>query len=154
MTFTISNLINSIAGVLKGQYPSYPVYISPNQQGTEYPCFFIFLMPSEVSKEVGEAMYLRDLGLDIVFVQQRNIPNGYAEIQAIQDFLDYSLELFEYSDGSGETALIRTYERTASTEDEELHYKLHIKQRGSIPRDSILMQEMEEANVRVKEKSD
>ena len=45
MTFTINNLINSLAGVLKAKYPEYPVYTSPNQQGTNVPCFFIFLMP-------------------------------------------------------------------------------------------------------------
>lgn len=150
MTFTIDNVINSLAGVLKAQYPDYPVYISENQQGTQYPCFFIFLMPSTIRSEVDERFF-RDLGIQIVFVQQRNKLNGNMEIQSIQDFLDYSLELFEYTDGVNPAVLIRTYEREASTEDEELHYKLHIKQRVSIPRDSILMQEMEDANVRVKE---
>ena len=152
MTFTIDNVINSLAGVLKAQYPDYPVYISENQQGTQYPCFFIFLMPSIIRSEIDERFF-RDLGIQIVFVQQRNKLNGNIEIQSIQDYLDYSLELFEYTDGVNPAVLIRTYEREASTEDEELHYKLHIKQRVSIPRDSILMQEMEDANVRVKEES-
>ena len=152
MTFTIDSVLNSLAGVLKSQY-QYPVYLGTNQQGTETPCFFIVLMPSTVTSEVDERFF-RDLGIDIVFLQQRNSLNGNAEIQAIQEYLDYSLELFEYSDGVNPPVLLRTYDREASTEDQELHYKLHIKQRVSIPRDSILMQEMEEANVRVKEKSD
>lgn len=42
MIFTLENIINSLAGVLTAQYPDYPVYASPNQQGTDYPCFFIF----------------------------------------------------------------------------------------------------------------
>lgn len=150
MTFTIDNVINSLAGVLKAQYPDYPVYISENQQGTKTSCFFIFLMPSTITAELDDRFF-RDLGIDIVFVQKRNIVNANAEIQAIQDYLDYSLELFDYSDGVNPPVPLHTYDREASTEDQELHYKLHIKQRVSIPRDSILMQEMEEANVRVKE---
>ena len=50
MTFTIANVIDSIAGVLKAGYDC-PVYLGPNQQGTDYPCFFIFLMPSSISDE-------------------------------------------------------------------------------------------------------
>ena len=43
MTFTIANIINSMAGILRERYPDYPVYDSPNQQGTDFPCFFISL---------------------------------------------------------------------------------------------------------------
>ena len=39
MTFTIANIINSMAGILRERYPDYPVYISPNQQGTMFPVF-------------------------------------------------------------------------------------------------------------------
>lgn len=148
MNFTIENLINSLAGVLTAQY-SYPVYSSPNQQGTDFPCFFIFLMPSTAAQQV-DNRYYRDLGIDIVFVQQRNIVNGYAEIQAIQDYLDTALETFTYSDGTG-SAQIHTYERQASTEDDELHYKFHIRQRVSLPYTPTPMQEMEENNVSINE---
>ena len=48
MIFTLENIINSLAGVLTARYPDYPVYASPNQQGTDYPCFFIFFMPSKI----------------------------------------------------------------------------------------------------------
>ncbi len=148
MNFTIKNLINSLAGVLTAQY-DYPVYASPNQQGTDFPCFFIFLMPSTVAQQV-DNRYYRDLGIDIVFVQQRNIVNGYAEIQAIQDYLDANLETFAYSDGTG-TAMIHTYDREASVEDEELHYKFHIRQRVSLPTTPNPMEELEAENVNIKE---
>lgn len=151
MIFTIGNLINSLAGVLKSEYPDYPVYDSANQQGTAYPCFFIFLMPSTVEDQIDERYY-RDIGIDIVFVQQRNIANGMREIQEVQDFLDFSLEMFPYSDGSGEQAFIHTFERSASTEDQELHYKLHIKQRVSMPRKTNQMNLLEDTNVGIKEK--
>ena len=77
MKFTIQNLLSSLAGVLKTGYPDRPVYTSPNQQGTEFPCFFIFLMPSSIEDGIG-GRFLRDLGLDLVFVQQRNAANGNA----------------------------------------------------------------------------
>ena len=44
MIFTLENIINSLAGVLTARYPDYPVYASPNQQGTDHPCFFIFFI--------------------------------------------------------------------------------------------------------------
>ena len=107
MIFTLENIINNLAGVLKAQYPDYPVYDSPNQQGTKYPCFFIFFMPSEISGQI-DGRFLRDLGVDIVFVQQRNIVNGNKEIYEIADYLDEVLELFAYSDENGASGLIRT----------------------------------------------
>ena len=142
MTFTISHLIDSLAGVLKAEYPDYPVYSSPHQQRSAFPCFFIFLMPSTIESQMDERFY-RDLGIDIVFVQQRNVINGNAEIQEIQEYLDNSLELFRYEDGSGQAALIRTYERKASTEDQELHYQFHIKQRVSVLNNDPGMEEIE-----------
>lgn len=151
MIFTIANIINSIAGVLRERYPDYPVYDSPNQQGTDFPCFFIFLMPSTITAEVDQRFY-RDLGIEVIFVQQRNIVNGNAEIQAIQEYLDENLELFRYSDGSGESVLLHTYERQATTEDDELHYQFHIRQRVAVPRESNPMMTMEENNVSVKTK--
>lgn len=151
MTFTIANIINSMAGILRERYPDYPVYDSPNQQGTDFPCFFIFLMPSTIAAEVNQRFY-RDLGIEVIFVQQRNIVNGNAEIQAIQEYLDENLELFQYSDGAGEPVLLHTYERQATTEDDELHYQFHIRQRVSVPREPNPMMTMEENNVSVKTK--
>ena len=125
MTFTIANLMDSIAGILKAGYPDCPVYLGPNQQGTDYPCFFIFLMPSTIADEP-DGRYFRDLGLDVVYVQERNAVGGNAEIQAVQEYLDEHLLIFNYSDGTG-TVPLHTYEREASTEDQELHYKFHIR---------------------------
>ena len=127
------------------------MYGSPNQQGTDFPCFFIFLMPSTVAAEVNQRFY-RDLGIEIVFVQQRNIVNGNAEIQAVQEYLDENLEFFRYSDGKGDSALLHTYERQANIEDDELHYQFHIRQRVSIPHEPNPMMTMEENNVSVKTK--
>lgn len=145
MTFTIANLMDSIAGVLKTGYPDCPVYLGPNQQGTDYPCFFIFLMPSIIMDEPG-GRYFRDLGLDVVYVQERNAVGGNKEIQAVQEYLDEHLLQFDYSDGTG-TVPLHTYERQASTEDQELHYKFHIRQRVSLPTEPNPMQLLEENDV-------
>lgn len=53
MKFTLMRVLDSLAGVLKKGYPEYPVYIEPGIQETELPCFFLFLMPSEISGETG-----------------------------------------------------------------------------------------------------
>ncbi len=148
MRFTLENVVNSLAGVLTAKYP-YPVYESPNQQGTEFPCFFIFFMPSKLEGHPDER-FLRDLGIDIVFVQQRNLVNGNAEIHKIAQYMDESLETFPYTDGSGESVHIHTYEREWQIEDGELHYKFHIRQRVSIPRNDVTMQRMEENSAEVK----
>ena len=148
MIFALNHVLDSVAGLLNKKYP-YPVYVSPNQQGTQYPCFFIFFMPSTIEGQIG-GRFIRDLGLDIVFVQQRNIINGNAEIHAVAEYLDENLELFSYTDGNGETALIRTYEREGQTEDDELHYKFHIRQRVAVPKETVWMQVMEEDRAYVK----
>lgn len=149
MTFTIENLMDSIAGVLKAGYPDYPVYLGPNQQGTSVPCFFVFLMPSTIEDQV-DGRFFRDLGIDIVFLKQRNVTMGNAQLYEIQEYLDVNLEDFVYSDGET-TARLHTYEREASREDQELHYKFHIRQRVSLPRAFNPVREMEENHVGIKE---
>ena len=73
MTYTVRGLINSIASQLVGAFPDVPVYDSPTQQGTSYPCFFVFLMPSAITDEI-DRRDKRDIAFDIVYVQARNTP--------------------------------------------------------------------------------
>ena len=93
MIFSLHHVIDSLAGMLTGAYPDYPVYDSPNQQGTSFPCFFLFFIPSTIEEHVGNH-YFRDLGVDLVFVQQRNLVNGNRKIHEIAEFLDRNLERF------------------------------------------------------------
>ena len=152
MIFSLHHVINSLAELLSEGYPEYPVYDSPNQQGTSFPCFFIFYMPSTIEDQIGNR-YLRDLGVNIVFVQQRNLANGNQKIHEIADFLDRNLEMFRYSDGSMDSALITVWERRWNIEDEELHYQFHIRERILVEETVNLMQDMEENNVGIKEDS-
>ncbi len=149
MKFTLEHVINSLGDILKNRYPDYPVYDSPNQQGETYPCFFIFFMPSTMDEEVGNR-FIRDLGVDIVFVQQRNIVNGHTQMHEVADYLDEVLGLFLYLDGNGEEAFIRTYERQWQYEDQELHYQFHIRERMGFSEQVNPMREME-TNYGIKE---
>ena len=150
MIFSLHHVIDSLAGMLTGAYPDYPVYDSPNQQGTKFPCFFIFFMPSTTEEHAGNRYY-RDLGVDIVFVQQRNLVNGNQKIQEIAEFLDLTLDTFWYADNSDLRTLLPTSERQWNVEDEELHYQFHIRTRILVEETENLMQEMEENNVGIKE---
>ena len=144
MIFSLKSVLNSLATLLSERYPNYPVYDSPNQQGTKFPCFFIFFTsPVTIEPHIGSRMG-RDLVMDIVFVQQRNIVDRNAQIYEVAEFLDASLERFMYRDSQGNEALIRTEERQWHEEDDELHYQFHIRQRVSLSEDEIKMQEMEE----------
>lgn len=152
MTYTIPKLLDSIAGVLTAGFPEYPVYTNINQQGTQVPCFFIALMPSVTDRHVGNR-YFRDIGIDVIFLQERNIEDGNAGIQKVQEFLDYALDGFLYSDGTA-TAVVHAYGCEAATEDQELHYKFHIKQRVSKPVEFVPMQELEANDVSIKNNED
>ena len=148
MTYTVRGLVNSIASQLIRAFPDYPVYDSPTQQGTTYPCFFVFLMPSSIIDQIDRHEKL-DLAFDIVFVQARNTPNAYAQIHGVADSLDVLMDTVIYT-ADGESVPLHTHERTWSIEDQELHYKLHIKQRVAKAVQHIPMQE-EETNVEIKE---
>ena len=119
---SLHHVIDSLAGMLTGAYPDYPVYDSPNQQGTSFPCFFLFFIPSTIEEHVGNH-YFRDLGVDLVFVQQRNLVNGNRKIHEIAEFLDRNLDPFPYTDGSGESVPVPVQDQQWSIEDEELHYQ-------------------------------
>ena len=150
MIFSLNRVIDSPSGMLSEEYPDYPVYDSPNQQGTSFPCFFLFFMPSTIEEYVGNR-YFRDLGVDIIFVQQRNLVNGNQKIHEIAEFLDRNLDPFLYTDGSGENVLVPVYDQQWNIEDEELHYQFHIRTRIMVKETENLMQNMEDNNVGIKE---
>lgn len=150
MIFSLNRVIDSLSGMLSEEYPDYPVYDSPNQQGTSFPCFFLFFMPSTIEEHVGNR-YFRDLGVDIIFVQQRNLVNGNQKIHEIAELLDRNLDPFLYTDGSGENVLVPVYDQQWNIEDEELHYQFHIRTRIMVKETENLMQNMEDNNVGIKE---
>lgn len=123
MTLTLKEIRQAIAGVIRRKYPDYEVYGSPNQQGTSLPCFFVFFMPgSKADDQLGGAA-MREIGVDIVFQQERNMLNAYQAAEEAADYLDAALRYIPY----GELCL-HVHEREWEIED-ELHYKFKIKER-------------------------
>jgi len=147
MIYTIENLIQSIAAQLKTVYPALPVYDTFTLQGNEYPCFFVFLMPSNISDQI-DGVDKREIFFDIVYVQQRNITNAYADLYSVADTLDELLDVVNYT-ADGETVPLHTHERNYSIDDQELHYKIKIIARVSRPYTPNPMQ-TEETDVGIK----
>ena len=148
MIFTISNIINSIAGQLATLYPNVSVYDSPSYN-TEYPCFYVFVTTPNIADEI-DGVEMRDIGFDIVYVQERNSTAQNAELIEIMETLDEGFDVLTYDDETL-TAPLHTHDRSASIEDQELHYKFSIRQRVSREKEHIYMAEMEEQNVEVEE---
>lgn len=147
MIYTIENLIQSIAAQLKTVYPALPVYDTFTLQGNEYPCFFVFLMPSNISDQI-DGVDKREIFFDVVYVQQRNITNAYADLYSVADTLDELLDVVNYT-ADGETVPLHTHERNYSIDDQELHYKIKIIARVSRPYTPNPMQ-TEETDVGIK----
>jgi len=147
MNYTIENLIQSIAAQLKTVYPALPVYDTFTLQGNEYPCFFVFLMPSNISDQI-DGVDKREIFFDVVYVQQRNITNAYADLYSVADTLDELLDVVNYT-ADGETVPLHTHERNYSIDDQELHYKFKIIARVSRPYTPNPMQ-TEETDVGIK----
>ncbi len=150
MTFTIENIIQSIAEQLKTAYPYCPVYASPNQQGTEYPCFFVFVVPTSGISDQLSGRAKRDIELDVVYVQERNSADANMELYGVAEMLDELLDMVSYKGGS-ETVPLHTHDRTYDIEDMELHYHLRIVQRVALNRVEIPMQILESENVEIKD---
>jgi hypothetical protein len=148
MNFTIPKLIDSIAGQLTTLYPNTPVYDSPSYN-TDYPCFYVFVTVPSIADQI-DGVEMRDIGFDIVYVQQRNSPAQNAELMSVLETLDESFDMLTYVDGNL-SAPLHTHDRNASIEDQELHYKLTIRQRVSREEIHNYMAEMEEQNVEIKE---
>ncbi|WP_313583347.1 phage tail terminator family protein [Lacrimispora sp.] len=127
MKFTLEKLVDSISGALKEIYPDISVYSNPNQQGTDVPCFFIFFMPTETENRAGRR-FMRNIGIDVVYLVERNDPDAHDQLVSVADQLDYVLEFIPYEDGK-----LRTYDREWKIDDGELHYQFKVKVIVSYP---------------------
>lgn len=144
--FTIEKIMQAIAAHVKTGYPDLKVYAGENQQGTEVPCFFVMLMTPQITPETG-AFYLRDIGFDLVYLQERNTINSNLSLASVLEWLDTNMAQIPYGE-----SMIWTYERTAEVQDQDLHYKFHVKGRVYIQDPQPFMEEMEDLNVGIKDK--
>ena len=153
MTFTIDNIIQSIAGQLTATFPDgkggckYLIHQSPTFNAA-VPGFYIFPVLPSIGDEPSGRL-IRDIMFDVVYVQQRNLPNQNAQIFSVLEALDESFDMLQFSDGVN-TCPLHTYERNASIEDQELHYKFRLKQRLFVDiADKRYLQELEGVDVYV-----
>ncbi|WP_313184890.1 phage tail terminator family protein [Lacrimispora sp.] len=137
MTFTLTQLVDSISGALKESYPDISVYSNQNQQGTDVPCFFIFFMPTETENRVGRR-FMRNIGIDVVYLVEKNDPDAHDQLVSVADQLDYALEFIPYEDGK-----LRTYDREWKIDDGELHYQITVKAIVSHPDNTPTIKEVE-----------
>jgi hypothetical protein len=147
MMFSLENLISSIAVMLDNAF-GLPVYVDTNQQSTDYPCFFIFLVNPSIDDEIDRRRF-RNIGIDVVYVQQRNMPDIDSNNTAMIDALDELLDTITYSNDDDETAILHCYEHSAHVTDDDLHYQFRVKIHVTTPIDRNPMQEIESANVNV-----
>ena len=147
MIYSIEYLIRSVAAQLATAFPGTPVHDSPTQQKSGYPCFYIFLRPSDIRDQLS-ARDMRNISLDVVYVQERNAPDANAELYRVAETLDEILDTVPYSDGSSEDPVpLHTHERDYSIEDQELHYRLRITQRVSRAVEHLPMEYIDSLNI-------
>lgn len=147
MRFTLGNLINSIAGQVKEIWPEIPVYSNPNQQGTKPPCFFIFFMPTDMESRMGRRMQ-KNIGIDLVYITKRNLPNAYDSMVSVADVLDYKMEFVEYVENK-EKQKLRALEREWKIDDGELHYQFYIKPIVSVAETIPWIEEIEKLEEKI-----
>ena len=149
MIFTLEKLIDSIIGMLKQNFPGIKAYSNPNQQGTKPPCFFVFFMPSSMESEMDRRIR-RVIGIDIVHLTKRNIPDAYDQLNAVADKLDEVMERIAYVNGE-ESAELWPSEREWKIDDGELHYQFTLKVIVSNPDNSPIIDSMEQYKGGVKD---
>ncbi|MEQ2702409.1 DUF6838 family protein [Hungatella hathewayi] len=149
MIFTLEKLIDSIIGMLKQNFPGIKAYSNPNQQGTKPPCFFVFFMPSSMESEMDRRIR-RVIGIDIVYLTKRNIPDAYDQLNAVADKLDEVMERIAYVNGE-ESAELWPSEREWKIDDGELHYQFTLKVIVSNPDNSPIIDSMEQYKGGVKD---
>lgn len=142
MNFTVSTIAKSLAAYLAPSLPGVAFYENPNQQGTSTPCLFLQQRYSYIERRQA-GRFLRRIGLDLTYLVDYNLPNLQELYQQAAEMLDLVMETFPYSDGqSGETTLLRTYEREWRIDLDALHYKFELQSWVSLPKDFIPMEDM------------
>lgn len=152
---SINSVIDAIAGNLRDKAGATYVYNNPNQQNTQYPCWFINLVPTNSIDRVTMARNLRSLTIDLVYHEQINeiilFDNYIAQAEILDEkllFIDYP---YSFRDDEGNTisgiAKIRTIERHWTIDRTALHYMFTLPFHVTIKEEEhIKMMRIEELN--------
>ena len=150
MNFTISTFAQSLAAYLAPLMPGVTFYEDPNQQNTQCPCAFLQQRSSQI-KLGRDGWWLRQVDLDLTYLEDYNLPNLQQLYEAAAETLDLCMETIPYSDGtSEETALLRTYERDWRIDLDALHYRFTLKVWVTLPQTPVYMQTIEDLNQEVR----
>ena len=143
MNFTISTIAQSLAAYLAPVFPGVTFYEDPNQQGSTTPC--IFLQQRYAYTKLRQAgRWLRQIGLDLTYLVDYNLPNMQQLYQAAAEALDLVMETFPYTDGTTEeTTLLRTYDREWRIDLDALHYKFELQVWVELPEENTPMKTMD-----------
>lgn len=127
MNFTISTIAQSLAAYLAPSFPGVTFYENPNQQGTETPCMFLQQRYSYIKVKTA-GRFLRQIGLDLTYLVDYNLPNMQQLYQVAAEALDEVMETFPYSDGTTNgTEFLRTYDREWRIDLDAMHYKFELQ---------------------------
>lgn len=150
MTFTMPALARSLADYLAPELPGASFYADPNQQGTKTPALFLRQIFAKILPQTG-GLFLRKLGLDLVYLDRCFTVNEESRLQAAADVMDQQMEIFPYAaENGGKPVYLRTYDRRWEITDSTLHYKFELRLRLTRSEDAELMQSIQTLNVEAK----
>ena len=143
MNFTITTLGESLADYLAPVLPDVQYNEDPAQQGVDCPCFFLQQRYAYTDRRRStRGMFLQRIGLDLTYLEDYNLPDLHQRYLAAAGALDTVMETLEYTDGDG-TALLRTYERQWTIDEDALHYKFELQVWVFLPETAVKMQTMD-----------
>ena len=88
--------------------------------------------------------WLRQIGLDLTYLVDYNLPNMQQLYQEAAEQLDLLMETFPYTDGATEgTTLLRTYDREWRIDLDAMHYKFELQVWVEMPEDFNPMETMD-----------
>lgn len=134
--FSIEHLTQAIAGTLNEHFNGIPVYSNPNQQDTEIPCFFITFMPSSIDEQI-DGFFLQKIGVDIVYLDEYNIPDLYDRYSGIAQTMDEVMAWIPFGH-----RVLHTSKRKWKIDLSALHYQFEIKVRVSKGRNNPAMKQI------------
>lgn len=122
--FTINNVLYSIGSVIKNVFNK-RVYINPNQQSTELPCFFVQLVPTNHIQE-GISKDVYNLQFDIIYLVDVNKNNQFENFYDVINTLDAYMHVVPYlTDENESSGNFTLHNPSFTTELGKLSYKIN-----------------------------
>lgn len=144
----------SYASVIREIDANANIYDNPNQQGTEYPAWFIVhRSPVEIQRDLGKRLsgnrYVLTYQIDIWYMIQQNITRLFDQYTQIAEQLELKLE---YLPIFGSDAVVHVYDKSWSLELNALKYSTTLRLRVFVDKDFHLepMEVIEDLSVFLK----